>query len=201
MTRRNAAWLIAKAAALAGGPEFFSRWTEAQQAGDQHAPQEHASHSAAPPDPHDWNSYKPQFFSPAEFSTLDAYTAILIPSDDTPGAREAYVVPFIDFVINAAAEYAPEMQTRWRNAMNWLAAQNFGNLAPDAQLALITQMSEPEQDATQKHPGYSTYRLIKEMTVRAFYTSRVGLIDVLEYKGLAYLTEFPACTHPEHHQI
>jgi hypothetical protein len=36
------------------------------------------------------------------------------------------------------------------------------------------------------------------MTVRAFYTSRVGLIDVLEYQGIAYLTEFPACTHPEH---
>jgi hypothetical protein len=30
------------------------------------------------------------------------------------------------------------------------------------------------------------------MTVRAFYTSRIGLIDVLEYQGLAYLSEFPA---------
>jgi hypothetical protein len=40
--------------------------------------------------------------------------------------------------------------------------------------------------------------LIKDMTVRAFYTSRVGLIDVLEYKGNAYLTQFPGCTHSEH---
>jgi len=39
------------------------------------------------------------------------------------------------------------------------------------------------------------------MTVRAFYTSRVGLIDVLEYKGNTYLTEFPGCAHPEHHKV
>jgi hypothetical protein len=45
------------------------------------------------------------------------------------------------------------------------------------------------------------YRLIKEMAVHAFYTSRVGLVDVLEYKGLAYLTEFPGCNHPEHHTV
>jgi hypothetical protein len=29
----------------------------------------------------------------------------------------------------------------------------------------------------------------------------VGLIDVLEYKGLAYLSEFPACTHREHQRV
>jgi hypothetical protein len=49
--------------------------------------------------------------------------------------------------------------------------------------------------------GSATYKLIKDMTVHAFYTSRVGLVDVLEYKGLAYLSEFPACTHPEHQRV
>jgi hypothetical protein len=34
--------------------------------------------------------------------------------------------------------------------------------------------------------------------VEGFYTSRVGLVDVLGYKGLAFLSEFPGCTHPEH---
>ena len=42
------------------------------------------------------------------------------------------------------------------------------------------------------------YRLVKEMTVEGFYSSRVGLMDVLEYKGLTFLPEFPGCTHPEH---
>lgn len=132
---------------------------------------------------------------------LDAFTSILIPSDDTPGAREAHVPAFIDFVVNAAAEYAPETQTHWREAMRWLADHKFGALDTRAQVELIRQMAEPEQNDSRQHPGFSTYHLIKGMTVHAFYTSRAGLVDVLEYKGLAYLTEFPGCDHPEHQQV
>ena len=132
---------------------------------------------------------------------LEAFSAILIPTDDTPGAREAHVAHFIDFVIDAAAEHAPEMQTEWRRAMDWLHAQNFGSLAPGQQLELIAQMSQPEIDRQKKHDGFPVYRLIKDMTVRAYYTSRAGLVEALEYKGNAYLTAFPACTHPEHRKV
>jgi len=59
---------------------------------------------------------------------------------------------------------------------------------------------QPERDrgAGPKHPGYAFYQLVKGMTVEGFYTSRIGLIDVLEYQGLTFLSEFPGCTHPEH---
>ena len=77
----------------------------------------------------------------------------------------------------------------------------FGSLSAKQQEELITAAAAPETDASLTHPGFATYRLIKEMTVGAFYTSRVGLVDVLEYKGIAYLTEFPACTHPEHQRV
>lgn len=132
---------------------------------------------------------------------LDQYTAILIPTDDTPGAREAHVADFIDFVVNAAAEYAPEMQTEWRTAMEWLAKANFQELSEDQRITLIRESSGPERDHKISHEGYSTYRLIKSATIRAFYTSRAGLVDTLEYKGLAYLTQFPACDHPEHQKV
>ncbi len=174
MTRRDASWLIAKAAAAAGAAEFFPAH----------------SHNA-PEDPHKWTAYEPKFFSPAEFQMLDAFTAILIPTDDTPGAKEAHVAEFIDFVVNASAEYAPEEQARWRRAMAWLRQANFS----DKKEKLVDEMSVRE------HEGFATYSLIKEMTVRAFYTSRAGLVDALEYQGIAYLTEFPGCTHPEHKHV
>src|SRR5579875_1065404 len=189
MTRREAAWTVARAALVAGGAEFFQSWLRAAQPHD---------HSAAPPEPDRWTNYKPQFFSADEFRDLGTFTEILIPTDDTPGAREAHVAPFIDFVVNAAAEYEPDMQQHWRDAMAWLASQRFGSLSPSEQFALIEAMSSPERDKTAKHEGFSHYRLLKDMTVHAFYTSRVGLIDVLEYKGNAYLVEFPGCNHPEH---
>ena len=192
--------MIVRAAGVAGAQEFFAAWLKASQ--PQIPPlNAHASHSSALPEPDRWSGYRPTFFSAEEFRILDTFTDILIPSDETPGAREAHVAPFIDFVVNAAAEYAPEMQHEWRSAMNWLRAHDFGNLSEKGQLALVQEMSEPERDPSTTHEGFETYRLIKGMTVDAFYTSRVGLIDVLEYKGNAYLTEFPGCTHPEHHRI
>ena len=193
MTRRGAAWAILRAAAVIGGQEFFRDWMRAAQVA------QHSSH--APPEPDRWASYQPKFFSAEDFRNLDAFTAMLIPTDDTPGAREAHVTAFIDFVVNAAAEYAPEMQNDWRHAMDWLRAHHFAELPADQQLSLMQRISEPERGASDKQEGFPVYRLIKDMTVHAFYTSRVGLIDVLEYKGLAYLTEFPGCNHPEHHTV
>ncbi len=190
--------MILRAAAATGATEFFQDWLRAGESQSHHA---HNSHSFAPPDPHDWNSYQPKFFSPEEFRMLDAFTAILIPTDETPGAREAHVAAFTDFVVNAAAEFAPEMQEQWREAMDWLRTHRFAQLEPEEQVALVRLISEPERDASKTHDGFPVYTLLKDMTVHAFYTSRVGLVDVLEYKGLAYLTEFPACTHPEHHRV
>jgi len=189
MTRRDAAWAILRAAAVAGASEFFPTWLAAAQ---MHA---HTIDSAAPAEPDRWTNYQPRFFSQEEIATLDAFTAILIPTDDTPGAREAHVVPFIDFVVAAAAEYEPELQQDWRAAMHYLRQHHFSNLSPTAQLAFIEASSHPGDN------GHASYQLIKEMTVHAFYTSRIGLIDVLEYKGMAYLTQFPGCTHPEHRQV
>lgn len=175
MTRREANWWALCAAA--------APWMlEAQQ---------HA-HVNAPADPHNWTGYEPKFFSKEEFAQLDEFTAILIPTDDTPGAREANVAPFIDFVVAAAREFAPEVQTRWRDAMIFLRDNQFAT----RQMELVTAMSRA--NAGKEH---EVFQLIKEMTVRAYYTSRVGLIDVLQYQGNAYLTEFPACTHAEHHTV
>jgi O-glycosyl hydrolase len=185
-----------KATAVAGGSDFFSAWLTAAESA-QHEP-----HSDAPRDPHDWSAYQPKFFSRQAVATLDAFTRILIPTDETPGAKEAFVVPFIDFVVDAAAQYAPDMQQRWRAATEWLAQQGFSRLAPEQQVAFITRISAPERDPkSPRDRAFQTYQLIKDMTVHAYYTSRVGLVDALQYKGLAYLTEFPACTHSEHWNV
>jgi hypothetical protein len=199
ITRRDVGWTIARSFAVAGAQPFLSEWLESAQTAAH--TYEHKGGISAPPAPDRWSGYKPTFFSPAQFKMLDQFTAILIPSDDTPGAREAHVAAFIDFVVNAAAEYAPEMQKEWRTAMDWLATSNFADMQPEAQFHFIEQISAPERGREKTHAGFAAYQMIKDMTVRAFYTSRVGLIDVLEYKGNTYLTEFPGCTHPEHRKV
>lgn len=192
MTRRSALWLASRAASTAGAAPFFADWLRAAQ------PQPHHS-AAAPPEPDRFARYTPAFFSPADYRMLDAFTAILIPTDSEPGAREAHAAAYIDFVLAAAAPYAPEMQVQWRKAFAWLNRQRFAELAPPEQEALVDRMAG--RDRKPMSPGFDHYRLIREMTVHAFYTSRAGLIEALEYKGNAYLKEFPACNHPEHKRV
>jgi hypothetical protein len=41
------------------------------------------------------------------------------------------------------------------------------------------------------------FRLIKNLTADGYYTSRIGLVDELGYKGNSALAAFPACAVPE----
>lgn len=191
-SRRDVVILASRALAFPGAQQFFSVWL---QAAGVHR---HGANPFAPPEPAWPGGSQPKFFSVPDFRMLETFTSILIPSDDTPGAREAHVARYIDFVLYSASEHAPEIQTEWRKAMDWLRGQRFQELAPADRASLMQRISLPERDRMQKHEGYAAYRLIKDLTVFAYYTSRTGMIDALEYKGNAYLKEFPACEHPEH---
>lgn len=150
-------------------------------------------------------SYVPQFFKPEEFRTVEMLTEMIIPTDDQPGAKEAKVTDYIDFVVYSAAEFEPALQKEWIEGLRLLDelsskkyAKPFSDISPSQRDKLLAEMSGPENDPKVTHPGFPFYRLLKAMTLEAFFTSKVGLMDFLEYKGLAFLAEFPGCTHPEH---
>ena len=161
------------------------------------ASQTAAAHPAAP--------YVPRFFKPAEFHDVEILTEMILPTDEKPGAKEAKVADYIDFVVYSAAEFEPQLQKQWIDGLglvNELSAEKYGKqfsaVSPAQREELLTEMSVPEHDPKAEHPGFPFYRLLKSMTLDAFFTSKVGLIDFLEYKGLQFLTSFPGCTHPEH---
>jgi|SRR6202521_1326021 len=150
-------------------------------------------------------TYVPQFFKPDEFKTVKLLTELIIPTDDKPGAKEAQVGNYIDFVVFSAAEFAPSLQREWVDGLGLLeheSAKQFGTAfqltSEEDRVKMLTEMGLPERDPKAHHEGYGFFLLAKEMTVEGFYTSRAGLIDVLDYQGMNYLSEFPGCTHPEH---
>ena len=107
----------------------------------------------------------------------------------------------LDFVLKANDGYAPELQQRWRDAMTALRAAGF-HAAPAAQREkLVAAMAAPERDRSLKHPAFDAYLLIKRQTVFAFYTSRAGSIEALDYRGNAFNAAYPACEHPEHQTV
>ena len=196
-SRRDFVHLVFRAAALPGAAEFFSAWARAA------SPHEHGSSSpgsSAPPEPPLLRNYQPKFFAADDFEALRAFTEILIPTDDTPGAREAYCAHYIDFVLQAS-DSVPNVQKQWRAAMASLKDAGFHSANAKGREALMEAMSKPERDHSASHPAYAAYHLIKQENTFAFYTARAGMIEALDYKGNSYNLEFPACTHPEHHVL
>jgi hypothetical protein len=187
-TRREMVAMAIRAAALPGAADFFAAWL---QAADTH-------HSSAPPEPPLLRNYRPRFFDAEDFAALQAFTEILIPTDDTPGAREAHCAHFIDFVLEASEE---RTRKQWRDALAALRTAGFRAADSHARAALVEAMSAPERDRAASHPCYAAYRLIKQQNAFAFYTSRAGMIECLDYRGNSYNKTFPACDHPEHRTV
>jgi hypothetical protein len=193
LSRRDLLDMALRAAALPGAAAFFSTWLHAD-AGHQPTPQ-------APPQPNLLRDYRPRFFDQGDFDALQAFTEILIPTDDTPGAREAHCAHFIDFVLQASTEAAPDVVRQWRDAMAALEQAGFHAADAQGRAAIVEAMSRPERERGATHPAYAAYLLIKQQNTFAFYTSRTGMIEALDYRGNSYNVKFPACEHPEHRTI
>jgi Gluconate 2-dehydrogenase subunit 3 len=191
VTRRDVLELAMKAAALPGASRFLSEWWQAGQA-------THPRALHAPPQPPFLRDHKPVFFADDDFAALETFTAILIPTDDTPGAREALCAHYIDFALQAAD---PPLQSQWRRAMAALKDAGFHSATEGARMELVRAMARPETDRTASHPLYPVFRLIKQQATFAFYTSRAGIIEALDYRGNTFNAVFPACTHPEHQVV
>jgi len=188
LSRRELIDLAVRASVLPGAAEFLSVWFQ-------------SANTFAPPEPPLLRDYQPKFFDAEDFAALQAFTEILIPTDETPGAREAHCAHFIDFVLQAATGAQPELQQRWRDALAALRAAGFHAADGQGRAAIVEAMSRPERDRSATHPAYAAYRLIKQQNTFAFYTSRAGMIDTLDYRGNSFNASFPACEHPEHHTV
>jgi len=206
VSRRSALKYLGLLAATAAGRKFLAAWlplpTVHATGGNDLVTLQGMGHSAEvePSAP-----YVPQFFKPGQFKTVELLAEMIIPADDKPGAKEAKVANYIDFVVFSAREFEPSLQREWMDGLIFLdreSQKQFGKAfrlasAPE-RVDLLTDMSLPERDPGALHEGYGFFRLVKNMTVEGFYTSRIGLIDVLDFQGMNYMSEFPGCTHPEH---
>ena len=194
MTRRILLHLLTAASSLPACSPFLTQWLEA-------AVPEHHTNGIAPPEPSYWRDYKPKFFTQTDFEALEAMTEMLIPTDETPGARDAHCAHFIDFLLSATGDYAPQTQKQWLAAMAQLNELGFQGGDSKVRSSIVEQISLPERDRSKKHPASAAYLLIKRENAFAFYTSRAGIIGALDYKGNTYNAVFPGCQHPEHHAL
>jgi len=109
------------------------------------AAQEHAQRAAASGQP-----AKFQFFPPEEAVEIEAVAAQVIPSDDTPGAREARVIYFIDHVLatfdrDKQPAYTQGLKDLRRRTQELFSSANrFSSLTPAQQIQLLTAMEKTD---------------------------------------------------------
>ncbi|MBZ5680585.1 MAG: gluconate 2-dehydrogenase subunit 3 family protein [Acidobacteriia bacterium] len=188
--RREVLRILATAAAAAQFPGF-SKWAFACG---------HVGNGAAQIKP---AAYRPQFFMAQEYATVERLAEMILPTDGTPGAKEAGVAEFIDFMVSRDTE----VQYRFRTGLTWLNAhserafgQPFVELTPDQQTAVLEPLAYKDKARPGEEDGRSFFKVVREFTVTGFYTSEVGY-KALDHPALKFYSESPECPHkddPEH---
>jgi len=130
----------------------------------------HAAQAAKPP--------KLEFLTAEQAMEIDAITARIIPTDDTPGAREAGVVYFIDrglatFAADEQKTYReglPELQARV-NEM-FLGIQKFSAATPEQQDEILHSFDEnakPSRRPFRARPGAQDFfETLRQHTITGF---------------------------------
>ena len=147
--------------------------------------------------------FRPQFFSVAEYAMVERLADLIIPSDGTPGAKEAGVAEFIDFMV----ANDPEPQYAFRTGLAWLnahseqsAGKHFVELTPEQQSSLLEPLGFKDKARPGEETGRQFFRLMRQFTVTGFYTSEIGY-KALDNPALEFYSQSPECPHkgdPEH---
>ena len=184
--RREVLRILGTAAAAATFPGF-SKWGFACG---------HVGNAALPIRP---ASYHPVFFSASEYAMVETLTEIIIPSDETPGAKEAGVAEFIDFMVASD----PEVQYSFRMGLAWLnahsersAGKRFLELSSEQQSSLLEPLGFKNKARPGEEDGRTFFTLIREYTVTGFYTSEIGFKE-LDNPALKFYAESPGCPHKD----
>ena len=120
---------------------------------------EHAHHVALFPEDQKW-----EFFTREEAKEVEALASCILPSDGTPGAREAGVVYFIDralvtFSVDDQKTYRqglPELQKRVAELFPGVAI--FSAATPEQQIAVLESLDELGDKTAAQRPQRLRYR-------------------------------------------
>jgi hypothetical protein len=136
----------------------------------------------------------PKFFSHDEFAMLDELTELIIPSDDhSPGARAAAVAAYLDARLAESAE--EESKKQWHEGLKRIDALSHAMLGkpfleatPDERVAVLSHIAKNEKDP--QTPEEQFFVELKSSTTDAYYSSKIGIHQEMEYKGNVLLPEF-----------
>lgn len=188
MERREILRVISLAAA-AGQFPGFARWAFA-------CPQ----HETPAPVKQPAAAYRLQFFTPEEHAIIESLTDLIIPNDGTPGAKDAGVSEFIDYMTFSD----PEIQFPMRYGAGWIDARarqlfekTFTELTREQQTGILEHLAYKDKHREGEEDGRAFFKLVREYTMMGFYTSRLGMAELDSPALKVHYDQMPYCPHAD----
>jgi hypothetical protein len=139
-----------------------------------------------------------RFLSEPDYKTIARIADLIIPATETPGAIQTGVPEYIDLVVSREEQH----QSVIADGLRWLDAQaknlgfdHFLELDERGQLSILEPLCDAADSEKVPARNVQFFALIKRLTADGYYTSRIGLIEELGYKGNAVRASFPECVH------
>jgi hypothetical protein len=137
------------------------------------------------------------FFTPAQLAFVAELSETIIPADShSGGAKAAKVADYIDQTLRES--FDDTQKALWREGLRLVdlmtrhySEKSFVEASPEERVAVLTVLSNNERMTDL--PEVRFFIELKRMTVRGYYTSKIGIHDELEYKGNRILQEFVGC--------
>jgi Gluconate 2-dehydrogenase subunit 3 len=138
-----------------------------------------------------------RFFTPAQHALVDELSETIIPADShSGGAKAAKVADYIDQFLRES--FDDTQKALWREGLRLVDimsqhynGKSFVNASPEERIAVLTVLSD--NDRMTDLPEVRFFIELKRLTVRGYYTSKIGIHDELEYKGNRILQEYVGC--------
>ena len=128
-----------------------------------------------------------RFFSSQQAADYEAFASQVFPTDETPGAKEANVVRFVDF---ALSEIEPQNQQDFANALKALDAQA-KKAAPEA-LSFAVLPAELQAEIMKAFEKSADFGMLKWYAVAGFFgdPSDGGNKDQIGWKLIGFEDHF-----------
>jgi hypothetical protein len=139
------------------------------------------------------------FLTPAEYKYVDELTETIIPADDhSGGAKAAQVVDYVDQMLRESVD--ENRRIDFREGLRLVDAmikhrsgKSFVASSPEERIAVLTVLSN---NISSDLPEARFFREIRQLTIRGYYTSKIGIHDDQDYRGNTMIDEYVGCDDP-----
>jgi len=141
-----------------------------------------------------------RFFTPAQHALIEDLSETIIPADShSGGAKAAKVADFIEQTVGEGTD--DQQRALWREGLRLIElmsqhynGKSFVDASTEEKIAVLKVLSDNAHMTDV--PEVEFFHELKRLTVRGYYTSKIGIHDELEYKGNRVLMEYVGCGDP-----